>query len=112
MTKPNIPIWEVPVVTDLVDALLMRGFSIEISEPYYDDEPLLDSTTNRHNILASLNQCDEDVLSVADEDGYMGYWWLIYNNGSEHDPMVVISDYVSNPVFNDIWNELNERYGV
>jgi hypothetical protein len=41
-------------------------------------------------------------------DGDLGWFSLIYDNGPEHDPMVVISDYSDNNLCNEIISDIEE----
>ncbi len=55
---------------------------------------------------------DEDEFLIKDaNDKFLAWFYLIYNNGSDYDPMVVISDYSANDYAEGIWNTLNENFG-
>ena len=41
---------------------------------------------------------------------YDGYFYLIYNNGSEDDPLIVISDYTVEELAEKIYKEVERKY--
>ena len=53
-----------------------------------------------------------DQLEAYDkDDNCRGWFSLIYNNGSENDPMVVISDFNVNDWTDNLYNKLTEEFG-
>ena len=61
------------------------------------EEDTLHKSTDMVDVLESMASTDEDYLIIHEQwsDGTwqrLGGFWLIYANGSEHDPMVCISD--------------------
>ena len=98
-----LPENERPVVTALLTAILAAGKTININDGE-DDLVTSDKLTELRPALAGAG---EDYI---DFDG--GFFWLIYNNGSEGDPMIVIADYAANEFCDKIWNDLNSKYGV
>ena len=98
-----VPINERPVITALIKAILAQDKPITV---YDTEENVIENSTNYVSIRSTLGGCGEDFINF---DG--GYFYLIYNNGSEHDPMIVVADYSANEVCDKIWNELNKQYG-
>ena len=78
-------------VNILVDEILSRGKAIRVFD---GEEWVLDLCTDKTKILESLSHAGDDTIDT-DEGGF----YLIYNNGSEGEPMILISDYTDS-VFN------------
>ncbi len=100
---------ERPVIQKLVDYALWDSGTVSL----WDGEELsVDRSTDRMEILKNLAQTDMDQLEAYNEDGSMRGWFLlIYNNGSEHEPMVVISDYSANDWTDNVYRKLDEAFG-
>jgi hypothetical protein len=110
-----VPQHERPVITALITELLERGYKIAVHD---GEEYVTPKSRKMATIRPALGGSGEDSLVVFDGDTgkRLGYWWLIYSNGSEHDPMIVISDYgwsddATGETFETIWNTLSKRYG-
>jgi hypothetical protein len=97
-----LPKHERPVVTALLTAILAAGKTITIN----DGEENLITSEKLTELRPELAGSGEDYIEF---DG--GMFYLIYNNGSEGDPMVVITDYSDNEFCDKIWNDLNAKYG-
>lgn len=97
-----VPANERPVITALLTALLAAGKTITIN----DGEDDLITSDNIEKLIPELGGTGEDVVKF---DG--GWYWMIYNNGSEDDPMIVITDYAGNDFCDEIWNDLRDKYG-
>ena len=98
------PSWERPVLLALVKAILKRGYLIAVE---MEGECMVGPTTSLDDVIKNLAAGDADVLSFGTETGYETGWFsLIYNNGSEHEPMIVISDYSANDVCDEIYKEV------
>ena len=78
-------------VNILVDELLSRGKAIRV---YDGEEWVQASTTDKTKVLESLAHTGEDHIRTDE-----GSFYLVYNNGSEGEPMILISDYTDS-VFN------------
>lgn len=101
------PKWERPVLLALVKAILKRGYLIAVE---MEGECMVEPTTSLDDVIKNLAAGDADVLSFGTETGYETGWFsLIYNNGSEHEPMIVISDYSSNEVCDEIYREVEQE---
>lgn len=70
-------------------------------------------------VLDAMAATDEDYLIIYEKwaDGSwnrLGGFWLIYNNGSEFEPVVCISDYFYSPagesVINGIYDRVNQHF--
>ena len=59
-------------------------------------------------IIKSLAAGVGDACSMVEVQG-IGWFELIYNNGSEHEPMIVISDYSANDVCEEIMREVEQE---
>ncbi len=110
-----VPKWERPVITALITALLDKGYKLAVND---GEEYVTPKSRKLTTIRPALGGTGEDTLAVWDgmTGQRVGYFWLIYNNGSEDDPMIVISDYgwatpKAEEDFEGIWQELNQRYG-
>lgn len=99
------PKWERPVLLALVKAILRRGYPISI---WMEDEPIIERSTDLAEIIKNLAAGDGDAI-IMDEGQGIGWFDLIYNNGSEHEPMVVISDYSANDVCEEIMREVEQE---
>ena len=101
------PKWERPVLLALVKAILKRGHTISI---YLEDEPMIEHSSDLADVIKNLAAGDADVLSFGTEGGdETGWFSLIYNNGSEHEPMIIISDYSANDVCDEIVREVEQE---
>ena len=100
---------ERPVIQKLVDYCLYDNGKVSI----WDGEELsVHGCADKLHILKNLAQTDMDQLEAFDKDGnYLGFFLLIYNNGSEGEPMVVISDYSSNEWCDRVYHRLSEVFG-
>jgi hypothetical protein len=103
-----VPTWEHPVISALIKAALIGGNTVSV---YDSEEYVLKRSDSLQAIRSSLGGAGEDQLLIRDREGeQIGWFWLIYNNGSEGCPMVVISDYSANEYCDGIWNTLSARY--
>lgn len=99
----------------LISAILESNdthtISIDCGENDVGEYDIADSR-NKINILKEMAATGEDYLIVKNKDSkQVGWFSLIYCNGSEGEPMILISDYSSNKYCDDIWNGLNEKLG-
>lgn len=94
MSFDNIPAWEKPVVERLIHHCLKGDRSISVND---SEEWTLRESRDVGSIKSALFTADDDYIRVHDREGEtLGHFWLIYNNGSEQEPMVLISDYTAN----------------
>ena len=99
------PKWERPVLLALVKAILKRGYPISI---WMEDEPIIERSTDLAEIIKNLAAGDGDAI-IMDEGQGIGWFELIYNNGSEHEPMIVISDHSANELCDEIMREVEQE---
>jgi len=110
------PKWERPVLLALVKAILKRGYAVDIE---MEGEQIITFSENLEEIIKNLAAGDMDCLIVRRTDDVLGddgehfpnvgWFDLIYNNGSEHEPMIVISDYSPNDVCDEIVREVEQE---
>lgn len=103
---------ERPVLNALVNlALVDAGNSVSVSiAGEYEYE--VKNSRDPQEILSNMALGDEDEFLIKDSNNsQLAWFYLVYNNGSDHDPMVVISDYSVSDYAEGIWNTLNENFG-
>ena len=103
---------ERPVLNALVNlALVDIGNSVSVSiAGEYEYE--VKNSRDPQEILSNMALGDEDEFLIKDSNNsQLAWFYLVYNNGSDHDPMVVISDYSVSDYAEGIWNTLNENFG-
>jgi hypothetical protein len=99
---------ERPIISALLKAILAGGNTISIYDG--EDRPI-ERSSSINAIRPELGACGEDWIEVHDAAGTeLGYFYMIYNNGSEDDGMVVIADYSSTDFCNDIMDVLYAKY--
>jgi hypothetical protein len=100
---------EKPLLRRLVKTILGHGNTISINDGEVDT---LDYCTNQSEILKALTTTGEDYIFIHNSAKEpMGHFWLIYDNGSEGEPMIVITDYSANTYCESIWNSLDKVFG-
>lgn len=105
-----VPKHERPVLTALIKALLQGAHTISVFDTEYY---VLKRSTSLNAIRGALGGSGEDQLLIRDSAGeQLGWFYLIYNNGSNDDPMVVIADYSGNAYCDNIWDALRTKYDV
>lgn len=97
------PKWERPVLLALVKAILKRGHTISV---WLEDEPIIENSSDLAEVIKNLAAGDQDMLMI---DGDLGWFNLIYNNGFEHEPIGVISDWSANEMCNEIMREVEQE---
>ena len=100
---------ERPVVQTLIDLLLREGGVVSV----YDEEDVaIHKSNDRTEILKSMSQAGWDTVESYHHDGDLRGWFsLIYNNGSNNEPMIVISDYSANEYCDSVYRKLDEAFG-
>jgi hypothetical protein len=103
-----VPKHERPVLSALINASLEGGNLLSVHD---GEEYVVKRSTDKALIRSQLGHTGEDSIVVRDADGeYIGQWSLIYNNGSDGDPVIVICDYTCNEWMDNIHNDLMRRY--
>jgi len=100
---------ERPVIQMLIDFCLRDDGKVSV----WDGEELsVHECSSKAHILKNLAQTELDQVEAYDKDGNCRGWFsLIYNNGSENEPMVVISDYSYNEWTENVYHKLDEAFG-
>jgi len=106
--EPNYPeycnIYDRMFCHTLIRSILVSGYSITVNDG--EDDCLVESR-NFDEILEAMSQSGEDVIIPCDSAGEsVGWFSLIYDNGSEGDPMICMSDMSSNPICEAIYNRV------
>jgi len=93
----------------LVMEILKEGGRITVND---GEEDTLTESRKFWDILGAMGTTDWDYLVVFDHEGNnRGYFWLIYNNGNEFDPMILISDYSANEYCDAIYRRVEAEMG-
>ena len=107
-TYRYVPKTERPVLSALIKSVLADGHTISV---YDTEEYVLKRSASFIAIRNALGGSGEDMLLIRNTAGdRIGWFYLIYNNGSEDDPMIVISDYSVNDYCERIYSALNAKY--
>jgi len=103
----KLPRDEQPVVRGLCQLIFNHGYYVVIDNGEY-----VAKCSNMDEINDEIFACDEEVLYIqSDCNQPRGHFSLIYNNGSEGDGMIVISDYSDNVLCNAIYEDLDSEFG-
>ena len=103
-----VPKHERPVISALLTMALKDGNTVSVFD---GEEYVIKRGTSINAIRSELGAAEEDWLTVRNSDGeWLGCFYLIYNNGSEGDPMVVIADCSANEYCDKICSELSAKY--
>lgn len=103
-----VPKHERPVISALITAALVDGNTISVFD---SEEYVVKRSTSINAIRSELGGSGEDQLVIRNLAGeQIGWFWLIYDNGSEGDPVIVIADYTANDFCDNIHSELMKRY--
>ena len=93
------------VVGHLIRQLLFAGCTIAIHD---GEELCIQNSTDLNEILYEMSSTGEDFIIASNNKGKrMGWFHLIYHNGSDDDAMVCISDYLANQFCEQIYSEVN-----
>ncbi len=106
--EPNYPeycnIYDRMFCHVLIREILDAGYSVTVNDG--EDDCLVESK-DFAEILESMSQSGEDVIIPCDSAGEgVGWFYLIYCNGSEGDPMICMSDMSANPICEAIDNKV------
>lgn len=94
----------------LVEAILDKGYAISI----FDGEDIaLKARRNQTSldVRKEMGHTGEDSLRVWDieKKEIVAWFFLIYCNGSEGEPLILICDYSANEIAEDIYRETERR---
>jgi hypothetical protein len=105
-----VPKHERPVLSALITKALKHGNTVSLHD---GEEWVVVNSTSINEVRTEMGACEQDNLLIRDSKGQtLGQFYLIYNNGSEGDPMVVIADYSDNDFTNAIYNSLYAQYAL
>lgn len=103
---------ERPVCAALVQMLLDEGCAISIFD---GEEWVLRRSFSKIRLLNEMAAAESDYLLVESVKGVKferaGFFSLVYNNGSEYDPMVVIGNWSDSHFCEEIYKQLNAKFG-
>jgi len=104
-----VPEWERPVISRLIDLVVDGGNVICVHD---SEEWVVKRSSDRALIRSQLGHAENDTLVIRNNEGEeLGFFYLIYDNGSEDDRMVVICDYSANEYCENIYRTLELHYG-
>lgn len=96
------------LVHNLLKLVLVDGNTISV---YDGEEWVLKKSSKTTEIKKELAATGEDHLRVRNSEGVaIGGFSLIYDNGSEDEPMICLSDYSSNAYCDGICEKLNDHF--
>lgn len=98
--EPNYPeycnIYDRMLCHTLIREILDAGYSVTVNDG--EDDCLVESK-DFAEILEAMSQSGEDVIIPCDSAGEgVGWFYLIYCNGSEGEPMICMSDMSANSI--------------
>jgi hypothetical protein len=94
----------------LISELLAAECTVTIND---GEDYCLEQSADFIEILEAMSSTGEDVVIPFDKDGNeLGWFYLIYNNGSEGNPMILISDLVANSFCDGIYRKVCEQLAV
>ena len=104
-----VPKHERPVLGRLIKLCLEGGNTISV----FDSEEYVVKRGTEYSLIKSrLGHAEEDLLIIRNAAGdKLGWFNLIYNNGSEEDPCIVIADYAAGDFCRAIFTQLLDQYG-
>lgn len=76
------------------------------------DEDMVKKSYRSGEIYSAMASGDEDFVIVHNVKGErLGCFYLVYNNGNEWDPAVLISDYTANDFCDFVYDRVAEETG-
>ena len=105
-----VPKHERPVITMLIQEALARGYRVTVNDGVED---VLKDSLSLRAVQKELGSTGEDWVSFYSPLlQRVGAFYLIYNNGSEGDPMIVIADHIDNALCNEIYDKISAKYNT
>lgn len=103
--EPNFPeycnVYDRMFCHTLIQELLDGGYSVTVNDG--EDDCIIRSR-DFAKILEAMSQSGEDGIIPIDSAGEsVGWFHLIYDNGSEGDPLICMSDMTANSICKDIY---------
>ena len=108
--EPNYPaycnIYDRMYCHTLIKEILDAGYSVTVNDG--EDDCLVESRDFAEILESmSMSQSGEDIIIPCDSAGEgVGWFYLIYANGSEGEPMICMSDMSANPICMAIDNKV------
>jgi len=94
----------------LIKELLAADCTVTIND---GEEDCLEQSSDFTEILEAMSSSGEDVVIAFDKEGNdLGWFYLIYDNGSKGNPMICISDLVANQFCESIYNKVGAQLEV
>lgn len=93
-------------VHNLLKLILAENCMVSIHD---GEECTVKRSTSLNDIKQGMAGTGEDIILIRNTQGeLMGKFYLIYNNGSEGDPIICICDYTANDFCESIYNQLEK----
>jgi predicted fused transcriptional regulator/phosphomethylpyrimidine kinase len=103
-----VPKHERPVLSALLTMALKDDNTVSLCD---GEEWVVKRSTSINEVRTEMGAAEEDTLVIRNVFGdKLGFFYLIYDNGSEGEPMVVIADYQANEYCESIYRELASKY--
>lgn len=91
----------------LIDAILETGATISVND---GEEWTLKRSSKAQEVKDHLATSGEDWLRIDLNGERMGSFYLIWDNGSEGDPMILIADYTDNDFMESIYRKVEAQF--
>lgn len=88
-----------------VDVVLSAGYSLSVSD---GDDGWTVPSTEREKLIDWLGEMDNDEVEVYKGLDYVGWFWLVYGNGSGE----LVSDYTANHACHALYEAWATKVGV
>ncbi len=88
----------------LIDAILAGGNSVSVWEG--EDYAIKMGTENTEILTEMASTGIDEIVAVSPDRKKLGAFVLIYDNGSEGEPMILISDHTDNDYCNQIYDAI------
>ena len=105
----TVPVSDRIAAQGLIDAILDNNGWITINN---GDEDMVKKSYRSGEIFDAMASGDEDFVIVHNAEGErLGCFYLVYNNGNEWDPAILISDYTANEFCDFIYDRVAKATG-
>ena len=106
----SVPVSDRIAAQALIDVILSNDLArITINN---GDEDMVTGSFRTGEILDAMASGDEDFVIVHNAKGErLGCFYLVYNNGNEWDPAILISDYTANDFCDFVYDRVAEETG-
>lgn len=94
----------------LLKEVLQHGCTVSVWE---GEDWAIEKSDDFDQCLEALSSSGEDVVYVRDDMGIqLGWFYLIYDNGSENDPIICISDYSDTAFCQSVYESISKTLEV